>query len=52
VLIWVKMSYELVPKTSVYGYKSKDKSYSKFDNYNSVCGFKGEYAGEVKDYCF
>jgi len=45
------MSYELIPKTSVYGYKSREKNYSGFNNYGSssqsysvLDGFHGEYS--------
>lgn len=52
-LIWVRsnMSYELIPKTSVYGYKSRERNYSGISNYGSsgssysvLNGFHGEYS--------
>jgi hypothetical protein len=50
VLIWVKMGYEL---NSNRGYESLRSDYSCVggDFYKNVGGFKGEYDGEIKDYC-
>jgi len=36
------MSYELIPKTSIYGYKSREKNYSEFSDYSSSSESNGQ----------